>query len=572
VAVAAAAGQSVSPLAVPLSTVRAVPAAKLQVPKFEAALQKAQAEAPRPPATNPPKQGLELPNYVVPVAAALLVVVAVLALPKILGSETEYGLMVQNDPEFDSIATSLLLVNSYNADQSLKLLWDYDQEDPMVDARGFELDDEYDVPDHQDNMAINKILPNGARFYVDHAHPEFSTPECSNVLDLIRYEKAGERILNLSRLGANQLIPNGRTIIIYKNNSDQKGNSYGYHENYLLDRRTPFQTIAERFMPFLVSRQIYCGAGKVGSENGAEHVSYQISQRADFFETEMGLDTMVKRPIINTRDEPHANRDRYRRLHVIIGDANMSEFTTYLKVGTALVVLQMIEDGFLPEPLVLRNPVRALRDISHDPTCKVAVPMKNGIKMTAIDIQRWYYEAAQRYIAQNPDCHPTYPTVVAEWGSVLERLASDPMQLFREIDWVMKLHLLTNYMERRGSSWDDPRIAMMDLQYHDIRPEKGLYYVLERGGAARRMLMEEDIVRSMDDPPEDTRAYFRGQCLKKFKNQIFGVNWDSISFNLGDGPIKRIMMEEPTRGTKRHVQQLLDRSETAADLVANIVT
>jgi len=325
-------------------------------------------------------------------------------------------------------------------------------------------------------------------------------------------------------------------------------------------------------MPFLVSRQIFCGAGKVGSAHGTQYVPYQISQRADFFETEMGLDTMVKRPIINTRDEPHANRDRYRRLHVIIGDANMSEFTTYLKVGTALVVLHMIEDGFLPEPLVLRNTVRALRDISHDPTCTVAVPMKNGTKMTALDMQRWYYEAAQRYMAQYPDCHPTYPAVVAEWGAVLERLASDPMQLFREIDWVMKLHLLTNYMERRGSGWDDPRIAMMDLQYHDIRPEKGLYYVLERSGAARRMLIEEDIVRSMDDPPEDTRAYFRGQCLKKFKNQIFGVNWDSISFNLGDGPIKRIMMEEPTRGTKRHVQQLLDRSETAADLVANIVT
>jgi len=287
-----------------------------------------------------------------------------MALPKILGSETEYGLTVQNDPEFDSIATSLLLVNSYGTDQSLKLLWDYDQEDPLVDARGFELDDEYDVPDQQDNMAINKILPNGARYYVDHAHPEFSTPECSNVLDLLRYEKAGERILNLSRLGANQLLPGGRTIVIYKNNSDQKGNSYGYHENYLLDRRTPFQTIVERFMPFLVSRQVFCGAGKVGSENGTEQVPYQISQRADFFETEMGLDTMVKRPIINTRDEPHANRDRYRRLHVILGDANMSEFTTYLKVGTALVVLQMIEDGFLSEPLVLRNPVRALRDIS----------------------------------------------------------------------------------------------------------------------------------------------------------------------------------------------------------------
>lgn len=492
-----------------------------------------------------------------------------MALPKIVGSETEYGLTVQNDLEFDSIATSLLLVNSYNADQSLKLLWDYDQEDPLVDARGFEIDEEYEVPDQQDNMAINKILQNGARFYVDHAHPEFSTPECSNVLDVLRYEKAGERILNLSRLGATQLLAGNHTVIIYKNNSDQKGNSYGYHENYLVDRRVPFQVIAERLMPFLVSRQIFCGAGKVGAENGADPIPYQISQRADFFETEMGLDTMVKRPIINTRDEPHANRDRYRRLHVIVGDANMSEYTTYLKIGTMLVVLQMIEDGALPEPLSLRNPVRALRDVSHDPTCKVLLPLRNGAKATAIDIQRHYHEAAQRYLL-HPDCHPTFPAIVEEWGSILDRLAVDPMQLHQEIDWVMKLHLLTNYMERRASSWDDPRIAMMDLQYHDIRPEKGLYYLLERSGAARRMLTEAEILRAMEDPPEDTRAYFRGQCLKKFKHQIFGVNWDSISFNLGDGPIKRIMMEEPTRGTKRHVQHLLDRSETAADLIANI--
>lgn len=493
-----------------------------------------------------------------------------MALPKIIGSETEYGLTVQNDPEFDSIATSLLLVNSYNADQALKLLWDYDQEDPLVDARGFELDEEYDIPDQQDNMAINKILTNGARFYVDHAHPEFSTPECSNVFDLLRYEKAGECILNRCRISANQLLPSGRTILLFKNNSDQKGNSYGYHENYLLDRRTPFQTLTEYLMPFLVSRQVFCGAGKVGSENGAEPTDYQISQRADFFETEMGLDTMVKRPIINTRDEPHANRDRYRRLHVIIGDANMSEFTTYLKVGTMLVVLQMIEDGFLGEPLILRNPVRALRDISHDLTCTVTVPLKDGKKMTAIDIQQRYHEMAVRYIAQYPDCHPTYPAIVSEWGRVLTALSTDPMQLHQEIDWVMKFYLIKNYMERRGSGWDDPRIAMMDLQYHDIRPEKGLYYVLERGGVARRVLTEADILHALEDPPEDTRAYFRGQCLKKFKHQIFGVNWDSISFNLGDGPIKRIMMEEPTRGTKHHVQALLDRSETAADLVANI--
>jgi proteasome accessory factor PafA2 len=491
---------------------------------------------------------------------------------RIVGSETEYGLTVQNDPEFDSIATSLLLVNSYNAEQSLKLLWDYDQEEPLVDARGFEIDEEYDIPNQQDNMAINKVLPNGARYYVDHAHPEFSTPECSNVLDLLRYEKAGERILNLSRLGANQVLPSGRTILVYKNNSDQKGNSYGYHENYLMDRRTPFQAIVEQFMPFLVSRQIYCGAGKVGAENGADSVPYQISQRADFFETEIGLDTMVKRPIINTRDEPHADRDRYRRLHVIVGDANMSEYTTYLKLGTTILILHMIEDGFLSEDLTLRNPVRALKDISHDPTCKILVPLKNGKKMTPVDIQRCFHATAQHYVETHSECHPTYPDIVFEWGRVLDQLARDPMQLYQEVDWVMKLHLLSHYMERRRSAWDDPRIALMDLQYHDIRPERGLYYVLERSGGARRLLTDADILQAMDNPPEDTRAYFRGQCLKKFKQQIFGVNWDSISFNLGDGPIKRILMEEPTRGTKKHVQQLLDRSATAEDLVANIVT
>ena len=299
---------------------------------------------------------------------------------------------------------------------------------------------------------------------------------------------------------------------------------------------------------------------------------YQISQRGDFFETEIGLDTMVKRPIINTRDEPHADRDRYRRLHVIVGDANMSEYTTYLKVGTAMLVLYMIEDGFLTDDLELRNPVRAMQTVSHDPTCKVQIPMKSGKRLTPVEVQWLYHEAAQRYVDSGSQMNDAFKTIVQEWGSVLERLADDPMQLHREIDWVMKRHLLTHYMDRRGSDWSDPRIAMMDLQYHDIRPDKGLYHVLERNGGARRVLTEEHIARSMEDPPEDTRAYFRGQCLKKFKHQIFGVNWDSISFNLGEGPIKRILMEEPTRGTKHHVQHLLDRSETAADLVANITT
>src|SRR5262245_15633353 len=262
-----------------------------------------------------------------------------MTLPTILGSETEYGLMVQHAPTFDAIATSLLLVNSYNVDEVLPLLWDYAQEDPLRDVRGFEPDDEYDVPSPQENMAINKVLPTGARYYVDHAHPEFSTPECSNVLDVLRYEKAGERIVYRSLLAANQRLPAGQCLIVYKNNSDRKGNSYGYHENYLLDRRLSFQMIVDQMLPFLVSRQVICGAGKVGAENDTDPVPYQISQRADFFETEVGLDTMVKRPIINTRDEPHANRDRYRRLPGNGGDADVAELTKEPKVRDTIEVV-----------------------------------------------------------------------------------------------------------------------------------------------------------------------------------------------------------------------------------------
>jgi proteasome accessory factor A len=486
----------------------------------------------------------------------------------ILGSETEYGLVVQHDPAFDAIAASLLLVNSYQADQLPPLLWDYDQEDPLRDARGFELDDEYDVPSPQENRTINKVLPNGARYYVDHAHPEFATPECAHVLDVLRYEKAGERIVHRSLLEANQFLPPGQSLIVYKNNSDRKGNSYGYHENYLLDRRLPFQTIVDQMTPFLVSRQIICGAGKVGAENGTEPVAYQISQRADFFETDVGLETMVKRPLINTRDEPHANRERYRRLHVIVGDANMSEYTTYLKIGTTMVVLHMLEAGYIVHDVALHNPVGACKAISHDPTCTALVPLDNGKHVTAIDVQRCFHAAAQHYIETHPECPPTYPAIVAEWGAVLDALARDPLQLADKIDWVMKLQLLTTYMARRHSGWEDPRIALMDLQYHDVRPDKGLYFLLERHGTARRMLTEAEIVRAMDDPPEDTRAYVRGQCVKKFPTQLWGVNWDALSFKFDDGTIQRLSLEEPTHGTKHQVQQILDQSATAADFVA----
>jgi len=492
-----------------------------------------------------------------------------MAVAKIVGTETEYGVIVPNDPNFDPISVSLLLVNSYQGDPQRRLLWDYDQEEPFMDARGYEVDAEFEPPDDQSNMSINTTLTNGARYYLDHAHPEFSTPECTNARDIVRYEKAGERILEVSRAKAEPLLPMGQRIIVYKNNSDRKGNSYACHENYLMDRNTPFGQIVEQFIPFLVTRQIFCGAGKVGAENGSDPCTYQISQRADFFETEVGLDTMVKRPLINTRDEPHANRDRYRRLHVIVGDSNMSEYTIYLRTGVTALMLQMIEDNFITRDFSLRNPVKAIKDVSRDLTCQQQIELASGRKVSPVDLQREYLAYAQRYTAEHGTTAEV-EDVLRRWAFVLEGLAKDPFSLQREVDWVTKWQILTSYMDRRGEDWNSSRVAMMDLQYHDLRPDRGLYFLLERKGAVERIVTEQEIVDSIENPPPDTRAYFRGMVLKKFRDQVFGVNWDSLSFNLGDGPIKRILMEEPLKGTKAHVQGLLDRSNTAAELVANL--
>jgi Pup amidohydrolase len=283
----------------------------------------------------------------------------------------------------------------------------------------------------------------------------------------------------------------------------------------------------------------------------------------------VGLDTMVKRPIINTRDEPHANRDRYRRLHVIVGDSNMSEYSIYLKMGVTGLVLQMIEDGFITDDFSLRNPVKAIKDVSRDLSCKQPIELASGRQLLPVDLQREFLRYAQRYVTERGGDEGTRD-VLQKWEDILDRLASDPFSLRREVDWVAKWHLLTSYMDRRGEDWNGSRVAMMDLQYHDLRPDRGLYSLLERQGAVERILTEQDIVDAIETPPADTRAYFRGMVLKKFRDQVFGVNWDSLSFNLGEGPIKRILMEEPLKGTKAHVQGLLERSNTAAELVANL--
>jgi proteasome accessory factor A len=492
-----------------------------------------------------------------------------MAIAKVMGTEIEYGITVKGDPDFDPISSCVLLVNAYREDHAGEILWDYDQENPLADARGFQVDGEKYTPNQQENIARNKTLINGARYYVDHAHPEYSCPEVTNARDLVIHEKAGERIIEASRREANALLPAGAQMLIYKNNSDRKGNSYGAHENYLMDRRTSFKQIVEHLMPFLVTRQVYSGAGKVGSENRGHPCDFQLSQRADFFETEVALDTMVKRPIINTRDEPHADREKYRRLHVIVGDANLSEYTIYLRSGVTSLVLAMIEDGAIRKNLSLRDPVRAIKECSHDATCRRELPLEGGKRMSAVQIQAEYLEMALQYAASR-SIDPETKDVLVKWQHVIDCLSRDPMELSEQIDWVMKKSLIEGFMERKSLDWESPQVQMLDLQYHDLRPEKGLYYLLERQGKAERIVTDEEITAAIHRPPEDTRAYFRGECLRRYGPAVFGVNWDSISFSVDDEPIKRILMAEPLKGSKAHVEELLANSPTAADLVRNL--
>ena len=492
-----------------------------------------------------------------------------MAIPKVMGTEIEYGITVKGDPDFDPISSCVLLVNAYREDHAGEILWDYDQENPLADARGFQVDGEKYTPNQQENIARNKTLINGARYYVDHAHPEYSCPEVTTPRDLVVHEKAGERILEASRREANALLPDGTQLLLYKNNSDRKGNSYGAHENFLMDRRTSFKQVVEHLTPFFVTRQVYTGAGKVGSENRSQPCEYQISQRADFFETEVALDTMVKRPIVNTRDEPHADREKYRRLHVIVGDANLSEYTIYLRMGVTAIILSMIEDGAIRKSLVLRDPVRAIKEVSHDPTCRADLAMESGGRRTAVEIQREYLEMADRYLAGRTS-EPWERDVLEKWADVLDALERDPMELADRIDWVMKRALMESFMERKGLDWDAPQVQMLDLQYHDLRPDKGLYYMLERQGRAQRIVDDDEIVAAVTTPPSDTRAYFRGECLRRYGAAVFGVNWDSISFSVDDEPIKRVMMAEPLKGSRVHVEELLEGSRTAADLVKNL--
>jgi Pup amidohydrolase len=490
-----------------------------------------------------------------------------MAIPKVIGTETEYGISAVGAPDFNPVLSSSLLISTY-AGALRRIRWDYEQESPLRDARGFE-PVQIREPAEEDLGLANVILPNGARYYVDHAHPEYSTPECASPRQLVVHDKAGERVLERSLTELHHVLPPGQRIAIYKNNSDGKGNSYGTHENFLVDRGTPFGIIVRDLTPFLVSRQIYTGAGKLGGEapsDDRDRHRYQLSQRADFFEAEVGLETTLKRPIINTRDEPHADPDKYRRLHVIVGDANMSEVATYLKLGTTSIVLKMIEDEYLPD-LTMANPVAALHEVSRDLSCTARLHLADGRRLKAVEIQWEYLERARKYVEQEDDT-PDNRDVLQRWENVLSALESDPLSLQRELDWVAKYRLLESYRERDGLAWSDPKLRLIDLQYHDIRTDKGLYYRMAATGKVDRLVSDREIEQAVMEPPEDTRAYFRGRCIARYPDAIAAASWDSMIFDTGKEALQRIPMREPLRGTREHVAGLLDRAPDAASLVS----
>ena len=460
---------------------------------------------------------------------------------RLFGLETEYGITRSDVAEVDPVVESMELVRAYLT-AAFERRWDYTGEEPHQDARGFRVsglqqdkeEDEFAKLDaHRPfsfhEMKSDLVLPNGARFYNDHTHPEYSTSECRTIRDLLAQDRAGERILFQAAQRRNQTL-GGDVIRLYKNNTDFHGHSYGCHDNYLVPRSIPFSALVSGLMPFLVTRQVIAGAGKVGTEaQESTYVPgpYQLSQRADFMETELAVDTMHNRPILNTRDEPHADRTRYRRLHLIISDANMCEYATALKVGTTQLVLELIVRGAAPA-LELAQPVAAVKQVSRDPDLKTLVRLSDGRTLSALDIQEQYCDAATKVLVGSGDEETDW--ILKEWSESLHLLRQDRAQLVGKLDWVTKQWLLETFMREERIGWQDPWLASLDLEYHNIDPDVGLYLGLEADGKVWRMTTQKAIDTAVQHGPEDTRGGLRGLCVQRFPSQITSLQWERIQF------------------------------------------
>lgn len=463
------------------------------------------------------------------------------------------------------------------------------------------------------------MLANGARFYIDHAHPEYCTPEALAPRRIVAADKAGERIVErcMNAANGNGTLPEGQQILIYRNNSDQKGNSYGCHENYLLSTDLYEDLVLRRshliyryLLPFLITRVVFTGAGKVGSENKTGPATFQLSQRADFFEMLMGLQTTYRRPLFNTRDEPHSDRQAYRRLHVILGDANMSEIATFLKVGTTQLVLHMIEDGFIRTDLTLADPLAAFRQVSRDLTFKRALPLEDGRQMAAVEVQEAYLNRAEAYLNAVGGTQEQWE-VWHTWAEVIDALQSaDRQPLTRMLDWAIKLQVLDRYLLSQQTTWDEVErwqpvidlavyadqsagamqgvardlglapadydrqrevyftLRRLDLEYHDIRsqgPEMGLFYRLQAGQHVRRLLDDALIERHVKEPPPDTRAWLRGKIVERFAPHIVEVDWSYVRLRYASAAtalVYQLEFPDPLYGTERDLAGIWGRFST----------
>ena len=496
---------------------------------------------------------------------------------RVMGIETEYGISVPGHPTANPMATSSQVVTAYGQHvlhgSRTRAHWDYDVESPLRDARGFDMSraeaDPSQLTDDDPGMA-NVILTNGSRLYVDHAHPELSTPEVTNPRDAVLWDRAGVEIMRTAMRLASA-APGAREIVLYKNNTDNKGASYGCHENYLMKRTTPFTEVVRLMTPFFITRQVFTGAGRLGVGQDGRTAAFQLTQRADFFEVEVGLETTLKRPIINTRDEPHADPERFRRLHVIVGDANLSDTASYLKIGTTAVMLSMLEEGVLRErDWTPARPVSEMHAVSHDVTLTHRVALADGRERTALDIQREMCDLAQDFCDRWEHAEPDEetPRLLATWREVLDTLARDPDDLADRLDWVAKRALMEGFRRRDDLEWGSPRLQLIDLQYADLRPDRGLAARLEQRGRLRRLFTDEEIAWAVDHAPEDTRAWFRGECMRRYSDAVAAASWDSVVFDVpGRESLLRVPTLEPLRGTRAHVEDLLDSAPDARTLI-----
>lgn len=588
-----------------------------------------------------------------------------MSVPKAVGIETEYGIFVWGAPEFNPFRSSQLMLNAYQmiGGPSIPMGLYYNVQTGSVAAKQPEtsemaadstveqaLRDAVDAADAATDLLEEEIveldevgttstttvlyglgslmLANGARYYIDHAHPEYCTPETLSPRLAVAADKAGERIIArcMEVVNTNGMLPQGQRVAIYKNNSDQKGNSYGCHENYLLSvalfedlLKLRSHLIFRYLLPFLVTRIVFTGAGKVGYENHTDPATFQLSQRADFFEMLIGLQTTYRRPLFNTRDEAHTDSSTFRRLHVILGDANMAEFATYLKVGTTQLLLHMIEDGFLKKDITLKDPLAAFKHVSRDLTFRAPLELENGQTMTAVEMQETYLNLAEKYLEERGGTDEQWEVWQA-WADVIDTLQSDNRQaLARKLDWAIKLQVLDRYIASQGTTWEDvtlwqpviekavkvgaPRLATalvegsglsaadyekqrevyftlrrLDLEYHDVHFEganTGLFYRLQNGGHVDRLLNEEEVETRIQEPPPDTRAWLRGKVVEKFSSHIIGADWSFLRLRYAGAnanTIYQLELPNPLVGTQQDLAGVWDTLSTPEEMFTHFRT